>query len=79
MQGKNVKAKKQAAEDPAATGSATPKQATSLRKVVLIFGATNLSNGLLNGFVSPLLTGILMFRLSAVSYTHLTLPTKRIV
>jgi len=65
MQGKNVKAKKQAAEDPVATGSATPKQATSLRKVVLIFGATNLSNGLLNGFVSPLLTGILMFRLSA--------------
>jgi MFS family permease len=65
MQRKNAATKKKSAEDPVAAGITSSKQATSLRKVVLIFSATNLSNGVLNGFVSPLLTGILMFRLSA--------------
>jgi MFS family permease len=44
---------------------AVPKQDLALRRVVLIFGATNLLNGLLNGFITPVVSGMLMFKLGA--------------
>ena len=65
MQGKNADAKKQTTEIPVAVSSVSSKQSTSLPRVIMIFGATNLSMGLLNGFISPVLTGMLMFRLNA--------------
>jgi DHA1 family multidrug resistance protein-like MFS transporter len=36
-----------------------------LRRVVVIFGITNILNGLLNGFVNPVLNGMLLFKLAA--------------
>lgn len=35
------------------------------RRVILIFCATNILNGLLNGFVNPVLNGMLLFKLAA--------------
>ena len=42
-----------------------PKPLMPLLNVILLFSMTNLVNGLLNGFVGPLLSGVLMFKLNA--------------
>ena len=46
-------------------GRTGPKRGSVLRRVILIFGATNLLNGLLNGFINPVLKGMLLFKLAA--------------
>jgi DHA1 family multidrug resistance protein-like MFS transporter len=38
---------------------------SALRQVILIFGITNLLNGLLNGFINPVLNGIMLFKFQA--------------
>lgn len=40
-------------------------QSSNLGRVILMFSAANLLNGLLNGFISPVLNGILLFKFSA--------------
>jgi MFS family permease len=38
---------------------------SGLKRVILIFGITNILNGLLNGFINPVLNGMLLFKLAA--------------
>jgi MFS family permease len=52
-------------EDETPSEKPDSKPLMPLLHVIFLFSMTNLANGLLNGFVSPLLTGILMFRLKA--------------
>lgn len=40
------------------------------RRTVLVYGLANLANGVLNGFLGPLLTGILIFRLGAAALDY---------
>lgn len=40
-------------------------QRAALKRIILIFSVTNILNGLLNGFVNPVLNGMLLFKLEA--------------
>ena len=52
-------------EDETPSKEMDSKPLMPLLHVILLFSMANLANGLLNGFVGPLLSGILMFRLKA--------------
>jgi DHA1 family multidrug resistance protein-like MFS transporter len=41
------------------------EQRAALKRIILIFSVTNILNGLLNGFVNPVLNGMLLFKLGA--------------
>lgn len=63
LEQKNVERQRGGKND--SVGKTGPKRGSVLRRVILIFGATNLLNGLLNGFINPVLKGMLLFKLAA--------------
>jgi len=65
MKGEHVEKRHVAEGESGSTEEPDSNQIMPLKKVILIFSITNLLNGLLNGFVGPLLNGFLMFRLNA--------------
>jgi MFS family permease len=65
MKGKNVEKRPAAEKERVAFKETDPKQTASLRRVTFLFGLTRLLNGLLNGFISPVLNSFLMFKLNA--------------
>jgi MFS family permease len=65
MKGKNVEQRTAAEKESLVIEETDPKQTASLRRVTVLFGLTRLLNGLLNGFISPILNGFLMFKLNA--------------
>lgn len=65
MKGKHAEKKQVTEEENIPVNEMASRQAVSLQRVILIFSLTNLANGLLNGFIGPLLNGLLMFKLNA--------------
>lgn len=65
MKGEHVKKRHVTEGESGSKGEPDSNQIMPLKKVILIFSMTNLLNGLLNGFIGPLLNGFLMFRLNA--------------
>jgi DHA1 family multidrug resistance protein-like MFS transporter len=65
MKGKNVENKKEDKNDGLTVDASVSDHNAATKRVVLIFSITNLLNGLLNGFVGPLINGLLMFKLEA--------------
>lgn len=65
MKEKIVQKKHSAIEEKTVTNEPNLRNIISLKKVVFIFGLTNLLDGLFNGFFAPLMRGLLVFRLNA--------------
>ncbi len=65
MKRKHVEKRCVAEKESGSVEESNSNQAMPFKNVILIFSITNLLNGLLNGFVGPLLNGFLMFRLNA--------------
>lgn len=65
LKGKDAEEKQKLEKQSQKTGRPDSGQDLSLRRVILLFSVTNILNGLLNGFVSPVLNGMLIFRLEA--------------
>ena len=65
MKGKHIEKRYAAEKEKGLAEELDPSQVMPLTKVIFIFSLANLLNGLLNGFIGPLLNGILMFRLNA--------------
>jgi len=64
MKGKPTREEQATEKNDTSADGTDSRPLMPLLKVILIFSATNLLNGLLNGFVNPLLSGILIFKLN---------------
>jgi MFS family permease len=62
LKGKSVDKKDKKSHEFEKTSTGT---SLGLRRVIIIFGVTNILNGLLNGFINPVLNGMLLFKLAA--------------
>ncbi|MGA2768486.1 MAG: MFS transporter [Candidatus Bathyarchaeia archaeon] len=65
LKGKSDKNKQASEEHQTSFEEPDPKPLMPLLRVILLFSIANLANGLLNGFVGPLLSGFLIFKLNA--------------
>jgi DHA1 family multidrug resistance protein-like MFS transporter len=65
LRGKNTEKKPKTEKNGGRVEAAVSKQDLTLRRVILLFSITNVLNGLLNGFVNPVLSGMLLFKLEA--------------
>jgi MFS family permease len=62
LKGKSVDKKDEKSHEVEKTGEGA---SLGLKRVIIIFGVTNILNGLLNGFINPVLNGMLLFKLAA--------------
>jgi MFS family permease len=65
LKGNNARKKETTDQSDSKMEGNSFEQRAMLRRIILIFSVTNVLNGLLNGFVNPVLNGMLLFKLEA--------------
>jgi len=65
LKGKKTDEKAEMAGDGGEAQKADSASRVGLGRIILIFGVANILNGLLNGFINPVLNGMLLFKLAA--------------